>query len=272
MKLTIALTALALGIAPAVAAERANPLLPSETWDDLKYDVVGDAELLDGSDYLSIDAPYRAHDAAIVPITIRELEGSDKDFVRLVFVVDENPAPIVAEFELGPGMGDLDLEARMRVNAYSNVRAIAETAQGEHYMVGRFVKASGGCSAPAGKDADAAMASLGKMKLRLFDTPEAPAMQSGTRREAQVMVRHPNYSGLQMNQITQLFIPAHFVDEMEVMQGDTLVFRMTAGISISEDPSFRFKYIENGAGALSVRAVDTEGAVFEREFPTLPEA
>ena len=252
------------------AGKRDNPMKPSETWEELRVDVVGDREILDGSDLLEIDAPYRAHDAAVVPITVREKEGSDKDFVKLTIVIDENPAPVAAEFEFGPAYGDLDMETRMRVNAYSNVRALAETKDGDIYMVGKFVKASGGCSAPAMKDADAAMASIGKMKLRFFDPAEASEPSSGTRREAQIMLRHPNNSGLQMNQVTQLFIPAWFVDEVEVMQGDQMVMKMTGGISISEDPSFRFKYIENGAGTLTVRAKDTEGEVFEKDFPTTP--
>ncbi len=250
------------------ADKRDNPLKPSETWDELRVDIVGDREILDGSRFLEIDAPYRAHDAATVPITVRETDESDKDFVKLTFIVDENPAPVAAEFEFGPAYGDLDMETRMRVNAYSNIRAIAETKDGEIYMVGKFVKASGGCSAPAMKDADAANASIGKMKLRFFDPADEAPKASGTRREAQIMVRHPNYSGLQMNQLTQLFIPAYFVDEVSVMQGDQLVMKMTGGISISEDPSFRFKYTENGAGKLTVKAKDTDGEVYEREFPT----
>ena len=250
------------------ADKRDNPLKPSETWDELRGDVVGDREILDGSAFLEIDAPYRAHDAATVPITVRETADSDKDFVKLTFIVDENPAPVAAEFEFGPAYGDLDMETRMRVNAYSNVRALAETADGEIYMVGKFVKASGGCSAPAMKDADAANAGIGKMKLRFFDAADDAPKASGTRREAQIMLRHPNYSGLQMNQVTQLFIPAYFVDEVEVMQGDQLVMKMTGGISISEDPSFRFKYIENGAGKIVVKAKDTDGDVYEREFAT----
>ncbi len=254
--------------AQATEKKRDNPLKPSETWDEMRFDVVGDREILDGSALLEIDAPYRAHDAATVPITIRETADSDKDFVKLTFIVDENPAPVVAEIEFGPAYGDLDFETRMRVDSYSNIRALAETADGEIYMIGRYVKASGGCSAPALKDADAALAGVGKMKLRFFDAKGEAPKASGTRREAQVMVRHPNYSGMQMNQVTQLFIPAHFMDGMDVMQGDQLIFRMTGGISISEDPSFRFKYIENGAGSITVKAKDTDGDTFEREFPT----
>lgn len=40
------------------------------------------------------------------------------------------------------------LATRVRVDDYSYVRAVAETADGKLHMVKAFVKASGGCSAP----------------------------------------------------------------------------------------------------------------------------
>ena len=267
---TIRAAALAACLAlPATAGEVSNPLQNGETWAALKGDVFGDREIRDGSGLIAIDAPYRAHDAAIVPVEIRETDGAAIDIRRLTLIVDENPAPVAAEFEIGEAMGDVDLSTRVRVNAYSNVRAIAETAEGALYMVGRFVKASGGCSAPALKDADRAMASLGKMKMRLYDEA-APAPGPG-RAEAQIMIRHPNYSGLQMNQVTRLYIPAHFVREVAVTAGESLVFRMTGGISISEDPAFRFRFDRGDAGALEVHAVDTEGASFRQSFPVTPD-
>jgi sulfur-oxidizing protein SoxY len=102
------------------------------------------------------------------------------------------------------------------------------------------------------------------MRVRWFD--HEPAM-TGVRREAQVMLRHPNYSGLQRDQVTHLFIPPHFVDRIEVRQGEDLLFTMMGGISISEDPSFRFTYVENGTGGLSLNATDTRGGTFEGDFP-----
>ncbi|SFD62990.1 quinoprotein dehydrogenase-associated SoxYZ-like carrier [Roseivivax sediminis] len=254
-----ALTALL--AAPAVAEEVRNPLTDSAAWEDLRYDVVGDAALADGADLFTVDAPYRAHDAATVPIAITQTDP-DTPINAATVVIDENPAPVAANFEFGAAMAPLDFELRVRVNQYSNVRVIAETPEGLA-MGGRFVKASGGCSAPASRDPEVALASMGQMKLRQFDTPA----MSTARREAQIMIRHPNYSGLQRDQITQLFIPAHFIDEMEVWQGDEKLFSMTGGISISENPVFRFSYADNGSTDLRVRATDTEGNVFERKLP-----
>lgn len=264
-KLTIAAMLAATLAGPVWAGDAIkNPLTASETWDELQGDVTGDAQLGDAAGLLAIDAPYRAHDAATVPILLQQSDPSAVITAAIV-VVDENPAPVAATFGFGPSMGQLDFELRVRVNQYSNVRVIAETADGL-FMTGRYVKASGGCSAPATKDPEAALAGMGNMKLRQF-VAETDLQMSTPRREAQIMIRHPNYSGLQRDQVTQLFIPAHFIDHMEVWQGDDLLFTMDGGISISENPVFRFGYNDNGATALTVKATDTEGNSFETILP-----
>ena len=76
-----------------------------------------------------------------------------------MLVIDENPAPLAATITFGAAMHPLDFETRIRVNQYSNVRVLADTATGT-YMNGRFVKASGGCSAPATKDPAQALATM----------------------------------------------------------------------------------------------------------------
>jgi sulfur-oxidizing protein SoxY len=122
-----------------------------------------------------------------------------------------------------------------------------------------------GCSAPAAKNADEAIASLGQMKFRVFGKPTGG--RAGIPHEAQIMIRHPNNSGLQRDQVSLLYIPANFVDELHVWQGEALLFSMKAGISISEDPNFRFTYVPNGATTFKVKARDTEGKVFHSEWP-----
>ncbi len=243
---------------PALAAENGNPLVESATWDSLRPDIVGDAAIAPADGLFTVDAPYRAEDAATVPVHIVQTDPSVPIETATV-VIDENPAPVAAEFNFSPAMAPIDFEMRVRVNQYSNLRVIAGTPDGLR-MAGRFVKASGGCSAPATKDPEQALAAMGQMKLRLFGAK--PAM-STPRQEAQIMIRHPNYSGLQRDQITQLFIPAHFIDHLEVWQGDEQLFAVDGGISISENPSFRFTYADNGATMLTVKATDTEGNHFE---------
>jgi sulfur-oxidizing protein SoxY len=259
------LCAVAIIVAGAASAEEiGNPLTGSATWDDLRYDIIGDAAVADGAAILDVEAPYRAHDAATVPVLLRQTDP-DRAIRAATVVIDENPAPVAAEFTFGQAMAPLDFELRVRVNQYSNVRVIADTDDGL-FMAGRFVKAAGGCSAPATRDPVAALEGMGDMRLKMF-VPEGGAQISTPRREAQIMIRHPNYSGLQRDQITQLFIQAHFIDHLEVWQDDEMLFAMDGGISISENPVFRFSYADNGAPALTVRATDTEGNVFQQVLP-----
>lgn len=251
--------ALALG-APASADEnRAQPLQPGGAWDEFAGDILGPGPVEEGSALYAFDAPFRAEDAATVPVRIVAAPGAP-DVRRLTLVIDENPAPVAGEFTFGPAMQPLDFELRVRVDAYTNVRAVIEAVDGTTYMTGGYVRASGGCSAPAARDATAALAELGKMKVRWFDA------RADGRREAQVMLRHPNYSGMQRDQITHLFVPADFIENMEVRDGEELLFSIAGGISISEDPTFRFAYQGSGA-PLAVRATDTDGGVYEGSFP-----
>lgn len=244
-------------------AETANPLTDTGSWVDLREDIVGDVDLLDGSSIIEVEAPYRANDAATVPIVIEQTNADAPQITSATLVVDENPAPVVAELEFGPAMHPLKMEMRVRVDQYSNVRLIASNSEGT-YMDGRFVKASGGCSAPATRDPEVALESMGLIKVRHFGEQGAMSLP---RREAQIMIRHPNYSGLQRDQITQLFISAHFINRLEVFQGDELLFKLEGGISISENPVFRFDYSDNGSPDLTVRAEDTDGNVFEETLP-----
>jgi sulfur-oxidizing protein SoxY len=81
------------------------------------------------------------------------------------------------------------------------------------------------------------------------------------------MIRHPNNSGLQRDQVSLLYIPLFIVRELRVWQGDQLVLAMEGGISISEDPNIRFAYRPNGAATFRAEARDTEGHVFKAEWP-----
>jgi sulfur-oxidizing protein SoxY len=130
--------------------------------------------------------------------------------------------------------------------------------------VKNYVKASGGCSAPASKDADEVAANTGALKFKQFSASDGA---TGKAREAQIMIRHPNYSGMQMDQVTRYYIPANFVEELKVWQGDSLVFTMKGAISISEDPNIRFTYTPNGADHFRAEARDTKGRMFKAEWP-----
>lgn len=251
--------AAALPLQAAEPAPTGNALIEADIWPALQKDVFGDRSPVENTAVVTLEAPVRADDAALVPITIRIPADVSARAKKLTLIVDKNPAPVVAEFAYGPaaGTGERVLSTRVRVDMYSNIRAVVETDDGKLHMATKFVKAAGGCSAPALKDTDAALADAGRMIVK---TLEADA--SATTRQGQLMIKHPQYSGLQLNQATGFYIPARFIREIEVKRGDEMVFTMTGGISISEDPNFRFTYAAGGDETLDVKATDTEGKVY----------
>jgi len=263
--LCVAGLAAALQVAPAWLSFAATPEAEA-AWASLANDVFKGRPLADGTGLVGIEMPARAEDAAIVPVTMRVTlpSGDPRRLRALTLVVDDNPVPVAAIFTFGDNAGVSVISTRVRVDSYTDVHVVAELSDGKLYVVKTHVKASGGCSAPAAKT-DEAVASVGQMKFRVFGKP-AGASASATR-EAQIMIRHPNNSGLQRDQVSLLYIPANFVDELRVWQGDALLFSVEAGISISENPSFRFSYVPNGATMFKVEARDTQGRVFRREWP-----
>jgi len=237
-----------------------------DPWPGLVQDIFNNRSMNDGSDVIAIEMPSRAEDAAIVPVMLRtKLAPTDsRRVLTITLVVDQNPAPMAARFELGPDAHVSEISTRVRVNNYTDVHAVAELSDGKLYMTKTFVKASGGCSAPAAKNAEEAKNRLGQMKMRQFARSEQLAADRS--RDAQIMIGHPNNSGLQMDQVTQLYIPAFFINELRLWQDDSPVLTMEGGISISEDPNIRFTYVSNGAKHFRAEAKDTAGHVFRNEW------
>ena len=253
-----------------VVAQSAAPPV-STVWDSLKGDVFGDRAIDQTDDLVTIEAPKRAEDAAIVPVDLHFNPNAETGRIKAVtLIIDENPSPVAAVFNFGKDAGVTHLATRVRVNSYSYVRVIAETEDGKLHMTQTYVKASGGCAAPALKNQDEALASLGKMKLRVFSTEPTGSGDMTQSTEVQLMIRHPNNSGLQMDQITRYYIPAHFIHGLTISQGDRLIMTMEGGISISEDPNFRFDFDATPGHEIKVEATDTEGKSFENQWPLDP--
>lgn len=256
----------AIAVIAAIMLASGAPLATADdgAWQDIRASLYGpDRVIHDGDGVITLEAPDRALDAATVPVSVNaEIEQTEERYIRTVtLVIDENPAPVVGTFHLFPGNGIADISTRVRVNAYTTIRAIAETNDGELYMAEKFVKASGGCSAPAGKDHDLAMARLGKMRLKQIGTWRAdePA-------EAQFMVSHPNYSGMQIDQVTQLWIPADYVRSMELSVGEKPILRFEGDISMSENPTVRFFVRPEAEAELRAKVIDSNKRTFEQSW------
>jgi sulfur-oxidizing protein SoxY len=244
-----------------ISAPRADE--SEKSWFELRDDMFKGRPIADGSAILSLGAPVRAEEPALVPIEIKDLRpaGAANPIKTLTLIVDENPAPVAAVFTLAPDAQLTSLETRIRVNAYSFVRVVAEMADGSLEMVKRYVKATGGCAAPASKNADEAIASMGQMRLRHYASAAA-----GGETELQLQIRHPNYSGLQMDQVTGLYRPAHFVSTIRISADGKPVLSVEGAISLSENPSLRFKYRGADAKTIAAHVEDSEGKIFDRSW------
>ena len=265
--------ALGFAAAPALAQSAVEKQQMSQntdkTFESFKSDAFGDKPITANADFIKMTAPYRAEDAAVVPIDIDVVlpEGDKRTISKVTLIVDENPSPIAAAFVVGQNRKEFGLSTRLRVNAYSTVRTVVETSDGQLAMNGKFVKASGGCSAPALKDQDEAINRIGQTRFRNLAQQSAPEQSEVTKFDrAQLMIRHPNYSGLQMNQVDRTYIPAWFVNHIEVKQGDEMVFTMDGGISLSEDPMLQFSYHKKPGAKLAMTGTDTQGKQFSAEL------
>jgi sulfur-oxidizing protein SoxY len=246
--------------APALATD--DDAARAERWQELRQAIFGDRAVAEDNALVKLDAPQRALDAALVPISVATAPGSK--VTGLYVVIDDNPGPLAAHVQFGP-RGDPSLLAlRVRVNQYTLMHAVAETADGALHETARFVKAAGGCSAPVGADEADSLADIGHMKLRLKEEPAA-----GKPVEAQLLIRHPNYNGMQMDQLTRLYTPMRIVKTVDVTVNGEKVLTLEGDISLSTDPAIGFRFVPRAGdlpGTLKVTVRDSDDAVFEHSF------
>ena len=231
-----------------------------DAWPDLKEALFPGKTIAD-ADFMQITAPERAYDAAVVPITIDfDLAKMQGIAVKTMTVlVEKNPAPVAAVFHYPDDAVNPSIGTRVRVNEYTNIRAVAEAADGRLFQAAVFVKAAGGCSAPASKDVADAKAHLGDLKLKV---PKEAA--AGTPAKLELLIRHPNFTGMQMDQVTRYYIPADFVQTVNITHDGKPVLTIDGNISLSENPAFDFWLKPKTQGVLRVDAEDSNGRKFER--------
>ena len=255
----LAAAALAIGVA-VPSAHAAVGGLPtaidhadsSPEWDRLREKMFGTRKIDAASGRVQLLVPLRAAYGASVPVKIvSKLPQAPNLYVkRLYIVVDKNPSPVAAVFDLTTEMGQADIETRLRVDEYSHVRVIAELSNGELHTDSRYVKVSGGCSAPPNRDQ---LHNIGKTLLKL---PEGVKLNAPTAADLQVV--HPNDTGFELNNVTVMFIPPHFVRSIKVTYADRKIFDADLDFSIAENPAFRFNFVPHGAGELKAEVEDSK--------------
>jgi len=228
----------------------------SPEWERLSERLFPGRKLIAGQATVQLVAPLRAAYGASVPVKlVSKLPQRPDLYVRkLYIVVDKNPSPVAAVLDLTTDVGQADFETRLRVDEYSHVRVVSELSNGELHTDSRYVKTSGGCSAPPNRDA---LHLIGRTQLKV-----AGELRMNEPTAADVTVLHPNDTGFELNQVTVMYIPPHFVRSIKVSYAQRKVFDAELDFSVSENPTLRFHFVPRGGGELRAEVTDSKDSRF----------
>ena len=248
----------ALALAPGTV-QAAVGGLPSAThdasspeWERLGGQLFAGRTLIAGQGTVQLIVPLRAAYGASVPVkVISKLPQRGDLYVRkLMLVVDKNPSPVALTLDLSTEVGQADFETRLRVDEYSHVRVVSELSNGELHTDSRYVKTSGGCSAPPNRDA---LHLIGKTLLKSVGEVR---MEQPSR--ADLTIIHPNDTGFELNQMTVMYIPPYFVRTVKVTYAQRKVFDAELDFSVSENPTLSFNFVPHERGELRAEVIDSK--------------
>ena len=216
----------------------------SDSWNEWLKDNLYKDQFLEQTDDIIIESPYRAIDGGNVPIVITT---KSKDLIKFTLIIDENPTPCCATFEF---VGLLPyIETNIRVNAYTHLTVVAEDMEGNLYVNRKYIKAAGGCSATPIVNSDVPKDRVDIIDDKLhFD-------------KKKIQFNHPNYSGLQFNQLTRTEIPADYIDNV-VIKTKNGIFEYDGTIGISQNHYFTIY----GGEIKNILYTDNLGNTYEEKY------
>ncbi len=254
-----------------------------QRWNTIKPSLFGDRTIHTDLEIIDLEAPHRAFNGSRVPLTMRALVPQSDDYYikKIYLVIDKNPLPLAGTFQFEPNNGWATIDTEVRINEYTSVRAIAETSDDNLYMSKRFVKAVGGCSALPDSYERSDANAFGKMDL-VIGTPDIISndplskLPSDLKSElhggkdatrATFKLIHPNASGMQFDQFSRTYIPAHFVHTIVARFNDRDIFTLDTNFSLSQDPTVSFNFVPLEDGEVTIFAIDSKDQRFEQSWP-----
>ena len=184
-----------------------------------------------------------------------------ENFVKSVTViVDGNPIPLAAVFHFNPKSGKAEISTRIRLEMDALVHVVAETNDGRYYMNAIPVRASGGCGGDVGGDESVAKQTAGKMKVAVEEPSNA-----GVPVKARLLIKHPMYTGLQRDLLSQGYRPAFFISKIDAKFNGEAVMQAETFMGISEDPMIQFYFVPEKSGKLVVTIDDNENGQFHHQ-------
>jgi len=214
--------------------------------------------VIEESSLIKITAPIRAENGAQVPFTFSiDYPMNEGSYIKSVSVIaDANPVPMVAAYNFNANSGKAEVTTRIRLETDSYVHVVAETSDGKFLMNKAPIRAAGGCGGTIGGDEQLARQAAGKMKLSVKSGEDASLQM------AHLLIKHPMYTGLQRDLVSQGFRPAFFINKVIAKYNDQVVFNADTNIGVSEDPNIQFPFRAAQSGKLTVLITDNEGKQF----------
>lgn len=239
-----------------VGSGQANAEAVDKYWQAMQYAYFPNATI-EESAAIKITAPQRAENGAQVPFTFSiDHPMMGDSYVKAVYVIaDANPVPLVAVYRFTPNSGKAEISTRIRLEIDSYVHVVAETSDGKFLMSKAPIRAAGGCGGTIGGDEQLARQSAGKMKLSVKNADQPL-------KNAHLLIKHPMYTGLQRDLVSQGFRPAYFISKVVAKFNDQVVFDADTYIGVSEDPNIQFPFKADQPGKLTVLIKDNEGNEF----------
>lgn len=257
----------------AAAVLPAATAFAGSSWDDIRSHVFADKAMKDGHGIITLTAPIRPEDQRAVPVTIDADLKDGRSIKTITLVVDENPSPVAAVFHFDKKPNHANLGLNIRLNQQSQVRAIVETSDGEFFSVDRLVKFAGGqaaCAAPPTGDPAEIARNMGKMELH--EKVADAGVVSSRDKVMELKLSHPNHTGMQLDQLTLLYIPLKMISEIKIKQGDQNLMAIEGSIALSENPKLVFVADRKNADDMTITFSDSDGRSWTKKFPAPPQS
>jgi len=125
---------------PDASAEWLNETTTTDILQQTLKRLFKDQEIIE-SDQIDIQIPKTAENGASVPITVT---SSLKNVEGISILIEKNPIPLVAKFELSPDLAPF-VSTRLKIAESSAVAVIVETNEGFYTASKKVIVTQGGC-------------------------------------------------------------------------------------------------------------------------------
>lgn len=214
--------------------------------------------------------PVVTTNGAKVPVVVEMVHPMEPGhYIASVHVVNErDPVPSKGVFHFTPANGQVYLAFQARVDqGVSEVSVTAECNLHGQWSSTRSINipdGAGGCAGPAPPPGRTAGPEILPPRIRIPQLVKRGRIRPGEIIDVQLMIRHPNRTGLAGRNGTFVRVSEPFhLQEMEVVYGGERVSRFAMTSALSDDPFITFRLRAGREELLRVLLINNRGQRFE---------